>query len=87
MTAQQDSDEFLLRIFDGIQNSYDPQWVHLRSKSKALGSSHIDFEQYHSWSSASSWIWLTFPRQDSWSPHLRWLWCHSIWRRQWDAGN
>ena len=25
MTAQQDSDEFLLRIFDGIQNSYDPQ--------------------------------------------------------------
>ena len=25
MTAQQDSDEFLLRIFDGIQSSYDPQ--------------------------------------------------------------
>ena len=25
MTAQQDSDEFLLMIFDGIQNSYDPR--------------------------------------------------------------
>ncbi|RYN37777.1 hypothetical protein AA0112_g4292 [Alternaria arborescens] len=28
MTAQQDSDEFLLMIFDGIQNSYDPRTIH-----------------------------------------------------------